>query len=132
MSKHRRVTGSGIALSITTRVDPLHDTVSACVRCHSKLWGITNPGSDWTGRDIFGQAGAKAAVQIKSQRDRPITIQQHTPSGRGERGREGQGEGGRERSVLYFFRPDRAVVRRAANSILMVLPSETVHHGDLQ
>lgn len=101
MSKHRRVTGSGIALSITTRVDPLHDTVSACVRCHSKLRGITNPGSDWTGRDIFGQAGAKAAVQIKSQRDRPITIQQHTPSGRGER--EGQGEGGKRKIGALLF-----------------------------
>lgn len=40
----------------------------------------------------FSQAGAKATVQIKSLRDRPITIQQHTPSER-RRGREGEGEG---------------------------------------
>lgn len=37
----------------------------------------------------LSQARAKATVQIKSQRDRPITIQQHTPS---ERHREGEGE----------------------------------------
>lgn len=69
----------------------------------------------------FSQAGAKATVQIKSLRDRPITIQQHTPSER-RRGRE------REKGKVG------AVVWRAVNSILMVLLSEkrSGDHGDLQ
>lgn len=108
VSKHRRVTGSEIALSITERglffsffvlCDPLHDTVSACVRCPSKLQGITNTGSDRTSRTFQSSWGAKAAVQIKSLRDRPITIQQLTPS---ERHRERRGRGRRGRSVLHF------------------------------
>lgn len=39
--------------------------------------------------DISVKRGAKAAVQIKSLKDRPITIQQHTPSERHRERREG-------------------------------------------
>lgn len=49
----------------------------------------------------FSQTGAKAAVQIKSLRDRPITIQQHTPSEKHrERGEGREREKGKVGAVL--------------------------------
>lgn len=82
VSKHRRVTGSGIACSVTA-------TFSSCALLSMIMSAPVSDGPQSsrvseilapTGPvGHFSQAEAKATVQIKSLRDRPITIQPHTP-----------------------------------------------------
>lgn len=69
VSKHTRVTGSGIALSMSfffffVLCDPLYDTVSTCVQRPTNLQGITNTGSDRTSRTFQSSGGPRPLSKL--------------------------------------------------------------------
>lgn len=108
---------SFFSLSVFVRCDPLYDTVSACVWCHSKLWSITNTGSDGTSGTFQSSGGPRPLSKLSHWKTAPLPFNNthhQRDTGRGER--EGEGEG-----RCSTFRPHWAVV---LNSIPMVLPSE--------
>lgn len=79
VSKHRRVRGSGIAHSMTETFFILSTIMSAPVSDAPQSSRVSETLAPTEAVGHFSQAEAKAAVQIKSLRDRPITIQPHTP-----------------------------------------------------
>lgn len=92
---------SFFSLSVFVRCDPLYDTVSACVWCHSKLWGITNTGFDGTSGTFQSSGGPRPLSKLSHWKTAPLPFNNthhQRDTGRGER----EGEGRRGRSLLYF------------------------------